>query len=236
MKKLSSQQLQKFNEGDEQVFNDVYCLFYRQLFFYACKFHISPWESEDLVSEAFVSLYRQVGLGNRFESVSHMANFLFLVIRKAAISHTHAPQRAYRYKKNFLQFAGGQEDDVCNARIEAETLQIIYDAIEGLPPVCRKVFKMSYLQDLNYHEIARRLKLSPQTVMNQESRAVKLLRKRILTSASPLVTGLFAGSLAAMLFLSLPRQPVSYGGNRLVSKSVSLLCRCIFSCLLLFFS
>lgn len=51
--------------------------------------------------------------------------------------------------------------------------------ISNLPEHCRTIFLMSRIDDLKYHEIANRLKISVKAVEKQISKALKLLRQNI---------------------------------------------------------
>lgn len=52
-------------------------------------------------------------------------------------------------------------------------------AITNLPEHCRTIFLMSRIDELKYHEIAERLKISVKAVEKQISKALKLLRENI---------------------------------------------------------
>ena len=52
-------------------------------------------------------------------------------------------------------------------------------AIESLPPKCREVFRLSYLEDLSNREISERLGISQSTVENHMYAALKQLRRKL---------------------------------------------------------
>lgn len=58
-----------------------------------------------------------------------------------------------------------------NAKLQKE--------ISNLPEHCRTIFLMSRIDELKYHEIAARLKISVKAVEKQISKALKLLRQNI---------------------------------------------------------
>lgn len=92
-----------------------------------------------------------------------------------------------KYKKR--QLAGKQElfyllpDDDQKAfaedEIKNEVLKHIHHAIESLPKKSRRVMQMS-VQGMKNGEIARELNVSVQTVMNQKTSALKVIRMRVL--------------------------------------------------------
>lgn len=52
-------------------------------------------------------------------------------------------------------------------------------AIESLPPKCREVFRLSYIEDLSNREIGEQLGISPRTVENHMYAALKQLRRKL---------------------------------------------------------
>ena len=61
----------------------------------------------------------------------------------------------------------------------AELHDRIQLAIGELPERCQAVFRLSREEELTYKEIAQRLDISPKTVENQMSKALKILRERL---------------------------------------------------------
>ena len=53
-------------------------------------------------------------------------------------------------------------------------------AINELPEQCRTIFQMSRFEGLRYQEIGTRLGISPKTVENQMSKALRILRARLI--------------------------------------------------------
>jgi len=79
-------------------------------------------------------------------------------------------------------------------QLEASDLQqLINNAIGGLPERCRIIFTLCRLEGLSHKEIAAQLDISPKTVENQMTKALKILRAVV----SPYIT---KGLLIVMLF------------------------------------
>jgi len=55
-------------------------------------------------------------------------------------------------------------------------LMEINKAIEKLPPKCGEICRLSYIEGMSNEEIASRLLLSVNTVKNQKTKAITLLR------------------------------------------------------------
>ena len=70
-------------------------------------------------------------------------------------------------------------DDI---QLSAETRELqkrISDAVQFLPPQQRRVFELSRINQLSYQEIAETLGISPKTVENHLSRALKEIKKTL---------------------------------------------------------
>lgn len=59
---------------------------------------------------------------------------------------------------------------------EKELTRIIDKTVESLPPQCRKIFLLSRVEELSYHQIAETLQISENTVKTQLKKALSRLR------------------------------------------------------------
>lgn len=98
----------------------------------------------------------------------------------------------YRNSSSSLTSTSG-EDLYINNELQAE----VDKAIETLPSRCKMVFMLSRFEDLSHKEISEKLEISPKTVENQITKALKVLKK-VLKS----YLGSFLLFLSSFLFLS----------------------------------
>jgi RNA polymerase sigma-70 factor (ECF subfamily) len=63
--------------------------------------------------------------------------------------------------------------------IRMEVFNELYREINQLPEQCGKIVRMGYIEGMKNEEIARELGLSIQTVKNQKTRGVMLLKRRL---------------------------------------------------------
>ncbi|MBS1606266.1 MAG: RNA polymerase sigma-70 factor [Bacteroidetes bacterium] len=73
------------------------------------------------------------------------------------------------------------------ARVGKDELTLLREAIDLLPPKCREIFLLSRFSKLSYKEIAASLEISPKTVENQLSKALRLLRAYLKANGVGLV-------------------------------------------------
>ena len=62
-----------------------------------------------------------------------------------------------------------------------ELENVITSIVDGMPEQCRKVFKLSRYEEMKYSEIAAQLGISVNTVENQVSKALRILRTQLNT-------------------------------------------------------
>jgi RNA polymerase sigma-70 factor (ECF subfamily) len=75
-----------------------------------------------------------------------------------------------------------KEDHILSELTRIEVVREVHAAIEALPPQCRKIVRMSFVEGMKNQEIAEQLKLSVQTVKNQKVRAIYLLKMKLLNT------------------------------------------------------
>lgn len=62
-----------------------------------------------------------------------------------------------------------------------ELQERIQKAIQALPPTCKEVFLLSRYEDMNYADIAQQLNIAKSTVEKHIIKALKILRKHLLS-------------------------------------------------------
>jgi RNA polymerase sigma-70 factor, ECF subfamily len=87
-------------------------------------------------------------------------------------------------KYNFEEIAEHHSATICSSEdiyLELELQNEINKAIDSLPAGCRTVFMLSRFEQLSYREISNKLNISPKTVENHISKALKKMRFAINT-------------------------------------------------------
>jgi RNA polymerase sigma-70 factor (ECF subfamily) len=168
--------LQQLHRGEKEAFSFVFTEFYAALCAYAEKLTGSRDHVEDIVEEVFMKIWlRQQEFGN----LNHLKNFLYKTTRNACIDHLrrleHSRERQAQFQKMQHQFESPYDHNL----IRVELYRSIYRAIEQLPEQCGRIVRMGYIEGRTNEEIASTLGLSIQTVKNQKSRGISLLKLRL---------------------------------------------------------
>jgi RNA polymerase sigma-70 factor (ECF subfamily) len=145
-----------------------------RLFLLAIRMIENREEARDIVNNAFLKLLEQKQSSNAQQNINA---YLFTIVKNSCIDYLRRSATARNNKEHFL-FALEQVDE--KDLLEDDTLALvlnkIYTEIEKLPPGCKEVFKLSYIDELKNREIAEKLQITEKTVRNQISKARKILR------------------------------------------------------------
>ena len=107
-------------------------------------------------------------------SVVNMRAYLYMVVRNRCLDRLKKKGLEAESLKPYDTY-GIIDDDEAQERSQVEAR--LWTAIDTLPDKCREVFIMSKRDGLKYEEIADELGLSVNTVRNQISKALKVLKE-----------------------------------------------------------
>lgn len=131
-----------------------------------------PEIAEEIVSDVFIRVW------NRRESLDQVDNirmYLYVSVRNFCINHIRAqkPTVVFDLENIPENMVNISVPDPLQITIARQLNHRIIEAITHLPPKCRLIFKMAKEDGLKIKEIAELLQISPKTVENQLTIAVK---------------------------------------------------------------
>ena len=165
--------MHRFKSGEETALKDIYEMFGRSLFFFVNNMIDNSQQAEDIVAESFIKLWRQRAT---FVELRNIKAYLYVIARNACLNYLKHIKRRTSSHKELQYILDESHDEVLNRIIYSDLLKIIFDEIENLPELARKIFKMTFIEGLKPDEIALRLNMPSQNVRNNKSRAIELLR------------------------------------------------------------
>uniref|UniRef100_UPI0039C9A7C1 RNA polymerase sigma factor n=1 Tax=Horticoccus sp. 23ND18S-11 TaxID=3391832 RepID=UPI0039C9A7C1 len=128
-------------------------------------------DHDDLLQETYVRTLRAYEGGR----VTHAKAFLFTTARNAAIDLFR--RRRGQDHEALCEFSAlpmiDEAPDLGEALERERRLELLLEAILGLPERCRQVMMLRHLDGLAYKEIAERLGISPETVKVHMIKGVK---------------------------------------------------------------
>ncbi|NIG56058.1 RNA polymerase sigma-70 factor [Chitinophaga sp. Cy-1792] len=167
-----------------QAYQALFHSLYNELCNYAYSFLNDDAAAEDVVQETFIKLWQKhqdlIGIPN-------IKAYLFRAVRNNSISALRkinveqAHNKGYELLADYSEEPGEQEKEQSKPYYE----QLIYEAIENLPPQCKEVFTRCRVKGMTHQQAAAELGLSAKTVENYMGRALKILRKYLSAYGLP---------------------------------------------------
>lgn len=131
--------------------------------------------AEDLVQEVFISFWNDA----KWQEVGNPEAYLYRAAINKALNHVSSQKRRTIIAQQYQQEQNHTVEP--DQKLELQELQQqVQQAIDTLPPMCRKVFLLSRYEEMTHKEIADFLSISPNTVDNHIKKALAILRKALL--------------------------------------------------------
>lgn len=163
-------------QGDGAVFHYLIRIYFPVLKRYALQItHISSAEAEDVIVEVFVKFWER---RTQFTNFGEVKGFLYTSVRNGCLNVVRSKQREQARIATFIQLYGNETVSSDEAEIiYSELLAEIRRSVDALPAKMREIFILSHYKKMSNEAIAAHLNLSHQTVRNQKSKALALLRQ-----------------------------------------------------------
>jgi len=167
-------------------YGDFFKINYHAACLIALRYVKDTQEAEDLVQEVFLHIWER---RNQINIKDNLRNYLFNSVKNASINYVQRNKKLFTALENADLSSSFVDSDEEFAK--EEFASNVSRAIEKLPPQCKKIFLMAYLDNLSYQHIAETLQLSKNTVKTQMGIAYKLLREHLKDSIVNLMFLLF---------------------------------------------
>lgn len=145
---------------------------------YAERIVVDKEEAKDMVNDVFLKLMENE---NNTHITKSLQAYLYKSVYNTCLNCLKNKQITNKY---FQDMDTSTLDIQCSKNplsllISEETLTHIENAIESLPPKCKKVFLLAKMDGLSYREIAEQLKISVNSVNKQITKALNILRESL---------------------------------------------------------
>ena len=169
-----------FSQGNPLAFEHIYNRFYTNIFLVAHRYILSEEDAKDIRSRCFIKLW-ELHDKLEFDSMGALFSWLrttitnscFDYLRSIAIRESKQPEIINRYWQD------NQTEIFEASDKEAIIIERLLKQIDQLPPKFKEVFKMRWLRDLKFREIADELNADVSTIKKRYARAVILLKRNI---------------------------------------------------------
>ncbi len=160
-------------DGDEEIYQSVFNLHFENLCKYAFTIVRDADDAKDVVQALFMKMWEKK---DELVIASTLKSYLYKAVHNLCLNKLE--HREVRLK--FQTRDGSKTGDVQHPEVFPDELEVrIKTIIQNLPPQCRTIFMMSRYEEMKYAEIAAALGISVNTIENQVSKALRILRDNL---------------------------------------------------------
>ena len=158
-----------------EAFEILYLSTRERLFAYSFSILKDEDAAQDLVQVFFIDFWEN----KIFLNInSGLIGYIMMAVRNRSMDYLKKEKHRKKQQKGFEDLQT-EEITLNNKIINQEMEQEMRVAMSKLPPMPAKVFHLHYIEKLSYKEISAQLNISPSTISNHISRALKILRQEL---------------------------------------------------------
>jgi RNA polymerase sigma-70 factor, ECF subfamily len=178
--------VESIRNSNQGVFELVFNYYYSGLVVYADQIIKDTVISEDIVQSVFMKLWET----REAIEIRSFRSYFIQCVKNRCIDHLRNLQVKQRFDSRIPEADHlVMEEDLWTKN---ELSELIQRAVEDLAPRCREIFWMSRYENLKIAEIAEKLNISKRTVETQISKALKILRIKLVDYISIFILYFFS--------------------------------------------
>lgn len=157
--------------GDAEAFGELYELYYKEMYCYACCVTGNETLAQDAVSDAVLSAFRQIG---SLKNESAFKGWLFTILRASCNKQYNKGEAA----KSLIYI--DDENSTATELPSESNLELsveLHQALEAVSAEEKEIVLLSTLGNYRSHEIAEILGVNASTVRSKLKRALKKMRE-----------------------------------------------------------
>ncbi|PUZ30357.1 RNA polymerase sigma-70 factor, ECF subfamily [Chitinophaga costaii] len=157
------------------AFNAIYDRYSQPLFLYICSKTDTGEAGKDILQDIFTYLWENRAT---IEVTQQLKAYLYQCARHKIIDLYRKDDTYRRYLQQLIEHFDTQPHLISDRLDHKVKAQRVLEGINHLPDRMKEAFMLSRFEHRSIEEIAARMDLSQQTVKNQISKALKILRER----------------------------------------------------------
>jgi len=159
--------------GDESAFRAFYDRHWNAIYSSALAYTKSSAAAQEIVQETFVRVWKS---RQKLTEIDNLPAYIFVIARNRIKTHLKNNKPFLNIDAYYtLQF----KEEGISAERQASLRhfrQLVFEAIDQLPPQQAAVFRLSRFEELSYEEISERLNISSATVRHHLIKALNFMR------------------------------------------------------------
>jgi|SRR5690606_9817540 len=181
MDKISKDILHEFIHGNQTAFNTVYEVYAPAIFDVAFKILRDRAWAEEVVQECFVKLWLGRETINPEKEVWY---FLYVMCKRLCFNVLRHDRVVYEANQHL--YVASAVNDVEERLHYVELHNLVQRHVDRLPEKQKMAFHLSREEGLSHQEISHKMGISPNTVKNHITQALKSLRRTLLYIDCPI--------------------------------------------------
>lgn len=159
---------------DKRSFDLIYKRSWLRLFRLAQRITEDSACAEDITQDAFVSLWER----GCFQQIHSIDGYLYQTVKFRCFMHLRSGRISKKHLEHFARIIQEQVSPIEEYSLK-EMEETLEACVATLPEKCREVYRLSRIENLPNKQIAEKLRISPKTVENQITKALRQLRLSI---------------------------------------------------------
>jgi RNA polymerase sigma-70 factor (ECF subfamily) len=168
--------MERIQNGDTAALDEVLRRFWLPLVSYAAHLLRDPDAAEDAVQEALLRFWEARAT---WMASDRLGGFLYQATRNICLNELDKRRVRTAWTQQQRRSERPQAASPLELTERAQLRALLIKVIDELPPKRREVFVLARFHARTYRDIAEIMDISPRTVANQLSAAVRDLRKRL---------------------------------------------------------
>lgn len=167
--------------NDETAFRRLFDLYASRLAYFASLIVKNRSTAQEIVDDVFVKIWKN---RHQLTKIDNLKVYLYTSVKNASLNFIEKKANELVTQPfDYVDFNLRTNEDPCRAMENNEVMRQIDNAIEGLPPRCKMVFKLVRQDGLRYREVAQILNISENTVDAQMVIAVRRISQQVQLDA-----------------------------------------------------
>jgi RNA polymerase sigma-70 factor (family 1) len=156
---------------DQKAYEELYVSFYKYLYNFAWSFVKSKQLAEEIVSDVFIKVWQK---RTTLRSIDNFKVYLYVATKNISLNYLGKTRnQSYSDIEDLSAELISNYSDPEQLLITSDMMVLINNAIAQLPSRCRIIFQLVKEDKMKCREVAEVLQISPKTVENQVTIAVR---------------------------------------------------------------
>ena len=169
--------IEAFQNGDEKALAHFFKLHSKSLAYFTSRMVSDQAEADDIVSKCFLKLWQK---HENFKTAQNIKAFLYISCRNACLDYLDSLKVRTALQEKYIIHLQGGEESILYDVIQTDVLEKIHKEIDELPEKMKIIFKMLFIEGKSTAEIAAELGISIQTVRNQKTNAIAIIKNSLV--------------------------------------------------------